>query len=623
MKLRYLFSLLLSLISFTSYAESPSEINWQKWGLSPFQQAKSEDKMIILDVGIEGCTACRWMDEGTYTHPQVIKLINENFIAIVADAESQPDVGERYSDWAWPATIFMASNAAQILALSGNRRPNNFIPILEELIDKKSKGELEADELAPYAAPPIPEETELTKLRDRIRNQLDTNLNNEYGGWGRNSLSTLSGSRVQHLYFRAHLYNHDELQKLAIKTTNAYLKAIDPVWGGVFVVAFHEGENIPPRFKRLGTVPEKRISNQANAISVFSTAYQITRKKIYLNAIANIDKFLHEWMMAKDGTFYTSQEDDPPKLTSGMNAIDYWLLTSDSDRRQYGIPPFDHAVYTDKNGQVITAYIDAYEATGNNNYLVTAIKAAQSLVDKRMQPESWVKQSKTTAILNKDNRMRPHATEDTPLLSAQAWFGTALLALYRASGDEKWLNYAKDIAEQMLVYLYDSDNGGFFASVAKDTSAIIPRRKPLEHNATAAHFFYDLWVYSKNEKIASIPENTLRAVAVPEITRREGKITGQTALALEKLTAAYVEFSVVGDPEDPQAQALYTAGLESYHPRKLLHYEKAGRYPVRDKPAMYICNPDRCSFPIEDPTMVARQADSFRKPATTSSLFVN
>ena len=35
-----------------------------------------------------------------------------------------------------------------------------------------------------------------------------------------------------------------------------------------------------------------------------------------------------------------------------------------------------------------------------------------------------------------DSRMRTLITEERPFLSAQAWFGTALLALYRATGEE-------------------------------------------------------------------------------------------------------------------------------------------------------------------------------------------
>ncbi|HAD10087.1 MAG TPA: hypothetical protein DCF62_11440 [Porticoccaceae bacterium] len=80
--------------------------------------------------------------------------------------------------------------------------------------------------------------------------------------------------------------------------------------------------------------------------------------------------------------------------------------------------------------------------------------------------------------------------------------------------------------------------------------------------------------------------------------RREGRVTGNRLLALETLTAGYVEFSLVGQPRHPATRALLKAGHEIYEPRKLVHREAPGRYPVRDRPAMYICNDQRavCRF---------------------------
>ncbi len=613
-----IFLLVFVLTSFFSPLAQAEKIAWQQWAKAPFLQARAEDKMILLDVGMEGCTACRWMDESTYTNSDVIQLVNAHFVAIVADAEAQPDVGERYSDWAWPATIFMSPDGVQVLALRGNRQPDNFIPILKELIERKNHGQLEADRLAPYAAPPEPAQTELTGIRDNLRLQLDRSLNDEYGGWQSRAISTASGPRLQHLYLRAHMYNNSELRDLALKTTDGYLSALDPVWGGVFVLAFHDDENRPARLQRLGAVPEKRISNQANALIAFSHAYKVSADEKYLRAIKDVDRYLTNWMMDEDGTFYTSQEDSPPALSDAMTTIDYWLLDSDDKRRQFGIPPIDHAIYTDKKAQVITAYASAYEATAEQVYLQTAEKAAAELIRSRLQPAGWMLQTRPSSSVNKDRRMRPLSTDEKPFLSAQAWFGTALLALYRVSGNEDYLNHANTVAAAMLNYLYDNKNGGFYATVADDTASIIPPRKPLELNALAARFFYDLWVYTKNIKYAKLPEQSLRAVATPQVLEREGKITGQTALALELLTASYVEFSVVGDNDSPLTHALFTAGRNTYHPRKLLHYEHSGRYPKRNQSALYICNPDRCSIPVSDPALVANQADSFRSPASYS-----
>ena len=105
----------------------------------------------------------------------------------------------------------------------------------------------------------------------------------------------------------------------------------------------------------------------------------------------------------------------------------------------------------------------------------------------------------------------------------------------------------------------------------------------------------------------------IRAVAAPDIVQREGKIIANLAVALEILTSGYVEFSVVGEPNAPEAQALFQAAQKIYEPRKILHFEKPGRYPDQGQAALFICNEDACSAPITDISDVALQAAKFKK----------
>lgn len=107
-------SMLALLLAFgTSAAES---IEWNHWELDAFETAKTQNKMILVNVGMEGCAACGRMEALTYANSDVIDLISEHFVAIEVDAEARPDIGERYSDWAWPATIFLAPDATQVSA---------------------------------------------------------------------------------------------------------------------------------------------------------------------------------------------------------------------------------------------------------------------------------------------------------------------------------------------------------------------------------------------------------------------------------------------------------------------------------------------------------------------------
>ena len=594
------------------------QIDWLHWETAAFERAAAENKIILVSVGMEGCAACQRMESLTYTDRGVIQRVNEHFVAIEVDAEARPDIGERYSDWAWPATIFLAPDATQVLALRGNRLPRNFNPILDDLIEKHGAGRLEPDPRSPYAAPPAPVETEISRMRDDLRAQLDRSLNRQYGGWGRSGIGgEQSGSRLRHLYLRAHMLEDRELGELAIKSSAGFLNALDPVWGGVYIASFPEGMSVPDRFAQLRAIPEKRILVQANAITAFSLGYRHTGESHYLEGIAEVDRYLQNWMTAPDGTFYTNQKSEPPNLPRSMSKNDYWLLDSDEARRRFGVPPVDHAVYTDKNGEVIAAYVLAFEATSNPAYLETAIRAAEAIIKHRQQDDGWVVQAAPNDAAAGDDRMRPLVTEVRPFLSAQAWFGTALLALHRATGDERWLQHAVEIADATLQTLEDDALGGFFATVPDATAAIVAPRKPLEANGTAASFFFDLEVYTKDERYAGVAERAAKAVGQPTIIRREGRITGEFANALERLGASYVEFSIVGDTDHPNAIALFEAGRAVFEPRKILHFEAPGRYPDRGTPSMYICNPDMCSVPITDPNDVAKQASAFRGPASS------
>ena len=594
-------------------------IDWQPWSKAAFEKARTENKLILVNVGMEGCTACNRMERLTYRNQSVIDLVNRDFIAIAVDAQARPDIGERYSDWAWPATAFLLPDATQVFAMAGNRLPRNFIPLLNDLSAKHAAGDLKADPNSPYAAAAAPVETDLTRIRDQVRLQLDRAFRDDVGGWGRWGVNTeVAGPRMLHLYYRAHLYDNAALRVSALKVSETFLTTLDPVWGGAYQASIAPSiKEVPARFRKLMAIPEKRIGNQANAILAFSEAYKLTGDECFRKGTAEVDRYLTEWMRSPAYTWYANQKDEPTGLPEDWWPQDYWLLDSDEKRRQYGIPPIDHAVYTDKNAEVISAYVRAFEVFDSRDYLHKAVAAAQSLIDERMQSAGWMRQSVENQQMADDQRVHPHTEEVRPFLRSQAQFGQALLDLYQASGEQSWLIYARQIADAMLVQLYDQKNGGFFATSLDDTAQLVPPRKPLEDNAMAAHFFYNLYILTKAEKYQPIAEATIRAVATPGILAREGKMTGKTALALETLTAAYVEFSVVGDPESTQAKALYAEGLDTHHPRKLLHFEKPGRYPDLGQAAMFICNPDRCSLPITSVEGVKETAASFRTGATS------
>lgn len=615
---------LLPVFFFTSLTQAlpnsqENGIEWLPWQVDSFTKAKQEGKLILINVGMEGCTACNRMERITYQNPEVTKLIKKDFVAISVDSQARPDIGERYSDWAWPATVFLLPDTTQVFAMAGNRLPHNFLPLLKDLQNKHEQGELKADVNAPYTATFKPITTELSKIRDQVRFQLDRSYNANAGGWSNWGVNAeASGARLQHLYWRAHLYRKDrsvgqDLLASALKVSDSFIQTLDPVWGGAYeanIVA--DAEDVPEEFNKLRAVPEKRISSQANALIAFAQAYQQKPDVKYKHAAAEIDRFLTNWLLSPEQTWYANQKDTAPKLPNDWWPQDYWLLDSDKKRRVYGVPPVDHAIYTDKNAEVALAYLQAYDAFDKKEYLTKAINATESLISTRLQRTGWIKQTIANQEIQDDQRVHLHSDVDKPFLRPQAKFGQLMLQLYQHTAQEKWMHHAVRIADAMLFTLHDPKLGGFWGTQLDDTAKIIAPRKPLEDNAIAASFFYDLYVLTKTKRFKDIARTTIRAVASDDILRREGKAVGETALLLEKMVAHYVEFTIVTTSvNDSKAKTLYQAALQTYHPRKLLHFQQPGRYPDLGKATGFICNPNSCSVPIFKTSDITKTADRY------------
>lgn len=585
--------LILLLLSFSlPNSWAGEEILWQEWSSSTFAQAKNKNRLILINVGHEGCTACRFMEENTFTNLEVIKLVNDNFVAIQVDSEARPDIGERYSDWAWPANAVMRPDAVQVLAFAGSRRPAAYIEILHKIINEHTSGTLRPDKRAPYGVPQQAESAPLTDLRDQIRALQDSVFAHKKSGVFE------SAEALRHLLLRSHLYGDNDALIMAKNTLNGLLQQLDLTWGGMFYASTGNWNN---------TAPEKRLESQAAALQAYAEGNQLTGEQKYREALANVDLYLTSFMRSKQGAFFANQQDRLVNLPADMSMDDYYAL-NDKQRRHYGIPTIDHAVYSDVNARIILGYVMAFEATGKQSYLDTATQAAKHLLDERQTKAGWIIQFTPGAELASDQRIHLLTEQQLPYLRTQAHFGLALLSLYRATDNVYWRQAANKVANALLVNLEDEKLGGFYGAPDDGTPG---RRKPLEDNAAAAHFVYLLGVLEKNEGYKIAAERAIRASASPTVVSREGKITGSLALTLEIMTGGYVEFSVVGDAKDNRTQELLQAGRRLFEPRKLVHSESTGRYPQRDAPAMYICNDQRCTVPIYKPAGVASKAGLF------------
>jgi hypothetical protein len=561
-------------------ASASRSIAWRAWDASAFDDARREGKLVLVDVGIEGCTACRWMYEETYRDPAIVESMRAGFVAIAVDADVQPDLGTRFEEWGWPATIVMTPDGERVLALRGSRSPQVFAGILDELAQKKRAGTLHASNDDDDRAQPLPP----SALHDAcvsITRRLDADRNDTYGGWTDEGPQFIQGPAIEEAFFRASIEARPDLRAHALKTLDGWAKMLDPEWGGVYVAAHDVDFG--------GVIVEKRLVQEAEALRSFAIAYAATREPKHLQRASEIDRYLASFLLAPDGTFYSTQQDEAPNLPHGMTTDDYFRLP-DKGRRKLGVPPVDHAVYTDQNAQAIEAYAKVYEATGEPRWLERATRAADAILATRFDASGRVRQAAPTTDLAADTRKRAFRPADAQYLTAQAHFGAALLALHGVTGEGRWLESAKRVLGAMRT-LEDPKEGGFFASTTDKSD------KPAYENVVAARALHRLGVYTDDA--------TLDAAAVRAILGAHATRGAVVALAAQEIALGPIAVSVAGSPDDSRSVALYRAALGAWHPRKVVHFDVAHKYPVRAQPAAYVCTHDSCSSPIVDPSRVA------------------
>ena len=71
-------------------------VNWKAWNESSLEEAKEQNKLIVISIGYASCHWCHVMEEESFENDSIAKIMNDNFINIKVDREERPDVDKVY-----------------------------------------------------------------------------------------------------------------------------------------------------------------------------------------------------------------------------------------------------------------------------------------------------------------------------------------------------------------------------------------------------------------------------------------------------------------------------------------------------------------------------------------------
>ena len=300
------------------HAHNP--VNWRPWSPTALEDAKKEDKLVLVSVGYSSCHWCHVMEEETFEDEEVAKLMNENFISIKVDREERPDVDHVYmtalqlinGNGGWPLNVITLPNGKPIYGGTYHTK-EQWSKVLAEVSKLYKNDPKKANEYADMVAQGIQEVNIIQPVSDLgmltpevLKNSVEKWKENWDLKWGGNigSQKFMIPVNLDFLLDYAVLTEDKDAMDF-VKTT------LDRIaWGGVY-------DHIAGGFYRYSTdaqwkVPhfEKMLYDNAQLLSLYSKAYKLFKEPMYKKVVEETIAFLDREMKNPEGGYYAAIDAD-------------------------------------------------------------------------------------------------------------------------------------------------------------------------------------------------------------------------------------------------------------------------------------------------------------------------
>ena len=226
-------------------------------------------------------------------------------------------------------------------------------------------------------------------------------------------------------------------------------------------------------------------------------------------------------------------------------------------------PGLDDKALTSWNGLMIGAFALAAQVLDNPAYAATAGRAADFILTKLRTPDGRL--------------LRTYSSGSEPKLNAYledyAFLADALVTLYEATFDVRWIASALELVQVMIDQFWDDADGGFFYT-GRAHEALIARTKDALDNAIPSGNAMATMALLRLSKLTG--RNDLRDKAERTLTLYQGLMAsspmaaGQMLMALDFQLGPTREIAIVGDPTADDTRRVLRLLRAKFEPNRVV-----------------------------------------------------
>ncbi|NLT07185.1 MAG: thioredoxin domain-containing protein [Solirubrobacterales bacterium] len=627
-------------------------VDWYPWGEEALAAARERDVPILLSIGYSACHWCHVMERESFEDGAVAAYMNERFVCVKLDREERPDLDAIYMEacqaitgqGGWPLNAFLTPEQVPFFAGTyfppdESRGMPSWRQVLRSVADAwaerrdeiRATGGQVAERLSGAAWVEPSDEPLTVAALDAAVERLLTLEDPANGGFGARPKFP-AASAIELLLRRGDV----EPARRALHAMAA--GGIYDQLGGGFARYTVDAGWLIPHF-------EKMLYDNALLARAYLHGWQVTGEPLLRRVCEEtLDWALRE-MRGPEGGFYCALDADSEgeegrfyvwtveqvRAVLGEDAepaLDYFgvrpggnwegrtILTRGAEepenlaelrRRLYDAraervwPGLDDKRLTAWNALMISALADAGAALGRPDYLDAARVCAAFVLDELTDGDGRLLRT------YKDGEAKLNA-----YLEDHAFLLEALLTLYEASFEPRWLAAARALADTTIARFGDPGHGGFFET-SDDHERLLTRRKdPEDHpipsgNAAAAFGLLRLAALTGERSYEEAGVGVLRLFA--ELAQRHPNAFAHLLQALDFHLAPVREVALVGG----ELGALEAVVRGAFRPHVVVAGTPPGgegaeavpllegRGTVDGRPAAYVCERFACQAPVTEP----------------------